>query len=64
MLAFCRQLALPHKLADVGESVETAERLAEHASTKYDLDQSPYKITKDMLLKAILELEELSKDEK
>lgn len=64
MLAFCRELALPHKLADVGESLETAHRLAEHASTKYDLDQSPYKITLDMIEKAILELEALSKDEK
>ena len=64
MLAFCRDLALPHRLADVGESLATAHRLAEHASTKYDLDQSPYTVTLDMIEKAILELEELSKDEK
>lgn len=64
MLDFCRALALPHCLADVGESLSTAERLAEHASTKYDLDQSPYKVTKEMLLQAILDLEELNRKAK
>lgn len=64
MLAFCRDLALPHRLADVGESPETVGRLAESASKQYDLDVTPYKVTADMLEKAMLELEALSKDEK
>lgn len=64
MLAFCRDLALPHCLADVGESEETVRRLAESASKQYDLDVAPYKVTAEMLEKAMLDLEALSKDEK
>lgn len=61
MYKFCQAIDLPHKLADIGETEATAERLAQHAETKPDLDKVPYKITKDMIVKAVLELEELSK---
>lgn len=59
MYAFCRAIQLPHRLADIGESPETADRLAEHAAGKPDLVKVPYPVTKAMIKDAILALEAL-----
>lgn len=61
MYQFCKDIDLPHKLADIGESVDTIDQLVDHAVNKPDLDKVAYPITKDMLKQAILDLEALSK---
>lgn len=63
LLALCRALALPHRLADIGETAATAPALAEAASHKEDVVQSPYVITSDMILQAMLDVEALSAGE-
>ena len=63
LLALCRALDLPRCLADIGETVETAPRLAEAASLKEDVVQAPYVITSDMILRAMLDVEALSEKE-
>lgn len=57
---FCVHTALPHKLADIGESLEDVDNLAARAENKPDLVKVPYKVTKDRIKAAILDLEKLS----
>lgn len=61
MYNFCKAIELPHKLADIGESEETMDTLIAHAVTKPDLDKVPYKVTEELIRKAMLDLEALSK---
>lgn len=56
---FCKEINLPHKLADIGESVGTVDRLVAHAVNKPDLNKVPYPVTAEKIKQAILDLEKL-----
>ena len=58
---FMKSIGLPTKLADMEVSVDEIEPALDSAATKYDIEVGPYKITKDMMRKAMLDLEEYNK---
>ncbi|MGL4791338.1 MAG: iron-containing alcohol dehydrogenase family protein, partial [Anaerotignaceae bacterium] len=59
---FMKSINLPTKLADMDVSIDQIEPVLDSAITKYDLEVSPYKITKDMMRQAIIDLEEYNKN--
>ena len=58
---FMKSIKLPTKLADIEVTVDELEPVLDSAVTKYDIEFGPYKITKEMMRKAILDLEEYNK---
>ncbi|MGE4214651.1 MAG: iron-containing alcohol dehydrogenase family protein [Anaerotignaceae bacterium] len=58
---FMKSIGLPTKLADMEVSVDEIEPMLDSAVTKYDIEVGPYKITKEMMRQAILDLEEYNK---
>ena len=56
-----KSIGLPTKLADMEVSVDEIEPALDSAVTKYDIEVAPYKITKDLMRQAILDLEEYNK---
>jgi len=58
---FMKAISLPTKLADVEVTVDELDVVLDSAVTKYDIEFGPYKITKEMMRKAILDLEEYNK---
>ena len=58
---FMKSIKLPTKLADIEVSVDEIDPVLESAETKYDIEFGPYKITKEMMKKAVLDLEEYNK---
>ena len=58
---FMKSVNLPTKLADIEVSVEELDITLDSAVTKYDIEVGPYKITKEMMYKAIMDLEEYNK---
>ena len=58
---FMKSINLPTKLADIEVKEDELEPVLDSAITKYDIDVSPYKITKELMKQAILDLEEYNK---
>lgn len=59
MLAFTKEVGLPHHLADIGVDRKDAPALVDFALEKPDIRHVPYDIKKEAVLQAIDELEEL-----
>ena len=58
---FMKSIGLPTKLADMEVTVDELDPVLDSAVTKYDIEVGPYKITKEMMRQAILDLEEYNK---
>lgn len=58
---FMKSIGLPTKLADMEVSIDEIEPVLDSAITKYDIEVGPYKITKELMRQAILDLEEYNK---
>ncbi len=58
---FMKSIGLPTKLADMEVKLEEMEPAIDSAVTKYDIDVSPYKITKELIFKAVEDLEEYNR---
>lgn len=59
---FYKKMKLPTKLADIEVTEAELDIVLEQVMTKYDIETAPYKITKDLVRKAILDLEEYNKN--
>ncbi len=59
MLAFTKEVGLPHHLSDIGVNRKDAPALVDFALEKPDIRHVPYDIKKEAVLQAIDELEEL-----
>jgi len=58
---FMKSIGLPTKLADMEVSMDEMEPAIDSAMTKYDIEVSPYKITRELMRQAILDVEEYNK---
>jgi len=54
---FMKSIGLPTKLADMEVKIEEMGPAIDSAVTKYDIEVSPYKITKELIFKAVEDLE-------
>jgi glycerol dehydrogenase-like iron-containing ADH family enzyme len=55
--SFMKSIGLPTKLADMEVSLEEMGPAIDSAVTKYDIEVSPYKITRELMMKAVEDLE-------
>lgn len=60
--AFCKSVGLPTKLSDIDVTMDEMERVLDKTAASPELVRTPYKVTKDMLIKAVLDLEEYNKN--
>ena len=58
---FMKSIGLPTKLADMEVTLDEMGPALDSAVTKYDIECSPYKITKDLMYQAVVDLEEYNK---
>lgn len=58
---FYKILKLPTKLSDIEVEVSELDIVMKQVITKYDIETAPYKITPELIMKAILDLEEYNK---
>ncbi len=58
---FMKSIELPTKLADMEVKLEEMGPAIESAITKYDIEVSPYPITKELMMKAVEDLEAYNK---
>ena len=58
---FMKSIGLPTKLADMEVKLEEMGPALDSAVTKYDIECSPYKITKELMYQAVVDLEEYNK---
>ncbi|MCI1959635.1 MAG: iron-containing alcohol dehydrogenase family protein [Clostridia bacterium] len=58
---FMKSIGLPTKLADMDVKIEEMGPAIESAATKYDIEFAPYKITKELMMQAVKDLEEYNK---
>ena len=58
---FMKSIGLPTKLADMEVKLEEMGPALDSAVTKYDIECSPYKITKELMYQAVFDLEEYNK---
>ena len=56
-----KSIGLPTKLADMEVKLEEMGPALDSAVTKYDIETSPYKITKELMYQAVVDLEEYNK---
>lgn len=58
---FMKSIGLPTKLADMEVTLDEMGPALDSAVTKYDIECSPYKITKELMYQAVVDLEEYNK---
>lgn len=59
---FCKSVGLPTKLADIDVTLEEMDRVLTKTEQSPELVQTPYKVTKQMMLDAVLALEEYNQN--